>query len=225
MSEQWPMLKAETLTDRVYDVVRNKILSGQMAPGEFVREQDISERLGVSRTPVREALARLASESFLERMPHKGFRLPEETVSELIELYPIITALEVLGTREALVRLDAEVIAELKLINARYEAAYQRRDIYAGIDLNHQFHHLLSERSGNQRLSQMLDELRAKVRSLEIWAFSDTRNWPKSIKQHESILEALTAGDTERALQILEQNRLSTFREFTKQKMATPPTE
>ena len=216
MPETWPLLKPETLTDQVYEILREKVISGKIPPGEFIREQDVSEKLGVSRTPVREALARLASERFLERIPHRGFRLPEETVDDLVEIYPIMTALEVLGTREALDHIDAEVLAELRWINAAYEKAFNENDIYAGIDTNHDFHSLLSARSGNKRLCRMLEDLRSRVRSLEIWAFSDIEHWQKSIQEHEEILRAIEKEQFEKALQILENNRLTTYREYSR---------
>lgn len=216
MPETWPVLKPETLTDQVYEILREKVISGKIPPGEFIREQDVSEKLGVSRTPVREALARLASERFLERIPHRGFRLPEETVDDLIEIYPIMTALEVLGTREAFEHLDEEAMEELRKINGAYEKAFNENDVYAGIDTNHEFHSQLSARSGNKRLHKMLGDLRSRVRSLEIWAFSDIEHWQKSIKEHEEILQAIEKKQYEKALDILQKNRLTTYQAFTK---------
>ena len=223
MSETWPILKPETLTDQVYEILRDKILTGKVKPGEFIREQDVSERLNVSRTPVREALARLASESFLERIPHRGFRLPEETVDDLIEIYPIMTALEILATREACELLDDRQLRSYARSTKQYEKAFEKNDVYGGIDANHEFHGKLTERSGNQRLCRMLDELRSKVRSLEIWAFSDIEHWQKSIEEHEEILRAIEKGEVDRALDTLEENRLSTYREFSKKAGSDEP--
>ena len=216
MAESWPLLKPETLTDQVYEILRGRVISGTISPGEFIREHDVSERLGVSRTPVREALARLASEGFLERIPHRGFRLPEETVDDLVEIYPIITALEVLGTREAFGSLDAKIIAELREVNDSYARAFKEKDVYAGIENNHAFHDKLSAWSGNKLLCRMLGDLRSRVRSLEIWAFSDIDHWQRSIEEHEEILQALEKGQLDEAMKILETNRLSTYREFIK---------
>jgi len=225
MPESWPLLKPETLTDQVYEILREKVISGKIPPGEFIREQDVSEKLGVSRTPVREALSRLASERFLERIPHRGFRLPEETVDDLIEIYPIMTALEVLGTREACDLLDGDAIAELRRINAAYEKAFNDKDVYAGIDNNHEFHSMLSARSGNKRLCRMLEDLRSRVRTLEIWAFSDIGHWQRSIEEHEEILQAIEARQFDKAIKILENNRLTTYREFTKMAESTEPAD
>lgn len=126
--ESWPSLTTATLTDQVYGVLRDRILAGQIAPGEFVREQEVSDAVGVSRTPVREALGRLASEGFLERIAHRGFRVPEESIADLLELYPILAALEVLAGSESFPRLDADDLVELREINGAYASAAQRGD-------------------------------------------------------------------------------------------------
>jgi len=195
MTEAWRLLKPETLTDKVYEILRERVISGKISPGEFIREHDVSEKLGVSRTPVRES----------------------ETVDDLIEIYPIMTALEVLGTTEAFDQLDATEIAELRKINDAYAKAFEAKDVYVGIDKNHEFHAKLSARSGNKRLCRMLEDLRSRVRSLEIWAFSDIEHWQKSIDQHEEILKAVEARRLDKAIEILNNNRLGTYREFTSQ--------
>ena len=76
--DTWPHISTTTLADQVYAVLRDRIVGGEIRPGEFIREQEVSQGLGVSRTPVREALGRLASEGFAERIPHRGFRIPAD---------------------------------------------------------------------------------------------------------------------------------------------------
>ncbi|HJO04672.1 MAG TPA: GntR family transcriptional regulator [Acidobacteriota bacterium] len=107
IKEAWPTLATATLTDQVYTVLRDRILAGDVSPGEFIREQEVSDAAGVSRTPVRDALGRLASEGFLERIAHRGFRVPEESITDLLELYPILGTLEVLAGGESFPRLEA----------------------------------------------------------------------------------------------------------------------
>ena len=214
MNEAWPLLRTATLTDQVYQVLRDRVLGASLKPGEFIREQDVSERLRVSRTPVREALGRLASEGFLERIPHRGFRVPEESAADLVEFYPIICALEELAARESFPQLDAQALDELRLVNQSYRKAFVNEDISAGIAVNHSFHHLLSAGSRNQRLLTMLDELRSKVKSLEIWAFSHINEWTESIEQHGQILDAIEAGEFDHAVEVLNRNRSTTYHEY-----------
>ena len=164
---------------------------------------------------MREALGRLASEGFLERIAHRGFRVPEESITDLLELYPILGTLEVLAGEESFPRLNAAEIAELHEINDDYAAAAKRGDHSAGIDLNNRFHHLLSSRSRNARLKAMLDDLRGTVHRLETWTFTtDRRDWTRSIAEHAEILEAIEAGDYETAAQTVRRNRLMTYRRF-----------
>ena len=136
MKEAWPLLSSTTLTDQVYGVLRDRILSGGWEEGRFIREQDISDKLGVSRTPVREALGRLASEGFLERIPHRGFRLPAQSATDLLDLYPILASLEVLAARQSFLQISEAELEELRAVNRAYHAAYERADIRQGIELS-----------------------------------------------------------------------------------------
>ncbi len=214
MADSWERLTSTTLTDKVYQALRDRILAGKVASGEFIREQEVSEGLGVSRTPVRESLGRLASEGFLERIPHRGFRVPKESIAELVEHYPIIGALELLAARLSFRRLDQDTLARIRAVNRDYEAAKRRNDIGAGIELNNQFHHQLSEKCGNRRLCELLDELRMQVKRLEVWAFSDNNEWDASIAEHDEILQAIESKDYDRGLEVLEKNRLTTYHDF-----------
>ncbi len=210
----WPRLSSTTLTDQVYGVLRDRILPGDWDVGRFIREQEISDNLGVSRTPVRAALGQLASEGFLERIPHRGFRLPRQSATDLLDLYPILASLEVLAAQQSFPQISEEELAELRAVNRAYHAAYERADIREGIELNNRFHHLLSEGSHNERLCEMLDELRAEVTRLEVWAFSNMPQWDVSVREHEKILDAVEAGDYDLALATTEENRLMTYTDF-----------
>ena len=207
----WPRIPATTLADQVYRAVRARILDGEMQPGQFIREKDLNEAMGVSRTPVREALGRLASEGFLERIPHRGFRVPEEPVADLLELYPVVGALELLAGRLALPRLTSADLAQLKSINRQLQEAEGERDVSKRIELNNQFHHIFCERSGNKRLCDLLDDLRTQLTRLELWYYSDGGHTQRSISEHEEIIRAIERDDFETALGKLETNMSLTY--------------
>lgn len=208
---EWPRIATTTLSDRVYHAVRTRIIEGQLAPGEFIRELDLTAAMGVSRSPVREALGRLASEAFLERIPHRGFRVPEEPVGDLLDLYPIVSALDLLAGRLALPRLTVADLERLRSINERLRAARGREDVRLLIELNNEFHHVFGERSGNQRLSDMLDDLRSQLTRLELWYYSDSEQTQRSVQQHDDIIRAIEKGDHDRALALLERNMSLTY--------------
>ncbi len=216
----WPKVLQITLADQAYNAIRSRILNGDMALGEFVREQDVSAALGVSRTPVREALGRLSSEGFLERIPHRGFRVPKEPLSALLELYPIVAVLELLAGRLALPRLSAADICELKEINGRLADSRDEGDVRRLIDLNNQFHHFICARSGSTRLSELLDDLRSQVSRLELWYYSQPNRTEESVEHHGELIRAIEAGDHEHALQVLESNMALTYRRFEEEHAA-----
>lgn len=212
MSGSWPKIDPETLADRVYHKVRGHILEARLRPGEFIREQEISKAMGVSRTPVREALGRLASEGFLERIPRRGFCLPDESPRDLLELYPIVASLEALAGRLAFPRLDEKDILRLKELNRGLEEAKESNDAEMLNELNSEFHRFLWVKSENSKLCSLLDELRARIRRLELWYYSDRYHAEKSISEHAEIIRAIEDGNHERALKILEGNMSLTLR-------------
>jgi DNA-binding GntR family transcriptional regulator len=208
---RWPLPEARTLSEQVYRAVRAKIMDGALAPGAFLREKDL-ESMRVSRTPIREALGRLASEGFLERLPHRGFRVPEESLGNLLELYPIVASLELLAGRLALERFTAADIAELKEVNRRLGEAQDRGDVRAMLAQNERFHRIVSERGGNRRLALLLDDLRSQLTRLELWYYSGRDRTQRSIREHEEIIAAIEHGDRARALSLLERNMSLTYR-------------
>jgi DNA-binding GntR family transcriptional regulator len=214
VSMTWPLPATRTLSDQVYHAVRSRIMAGALAPGTFLREKDL-ETMGVSRTPIREALGRLASEGFLERLPHRGFRVPEESLTNLLELYPIVASLELLAGRLAFDRFTAEDVSRLREINARLAEARDRGDVRAMLDLNTAFHRLITERGGNRRLALLLDDLRSQLTRLELWYYSGPERTQRSIQQHEEIIAAVERGDRSRALELLERNMSLTYRSLT----------
>jgi DNA-binding GntR family transcriptional regulator len=207
----WPLPEARTLSEQVYRAVRARIMDGALAPGTFLREKDL-ESMGVSRTPIREALGRLASEGFLERLPHRGFRVPEESLRNLLELYPIVASLELLAGRLALERFSPADVTELKAVNGRLAEARDRGDVRAMLEQNTRFHRLISERGGNRRLAMLLDDLRSQLARLELWYYSHRDRTQRSIREHEEIIAAIELGDRPRALSLLERNMSLTYR-------------
>lgn len=216
----WAPAESRTLSEQVYRAVRGRIMEGALAPGSFLREKDL-ESMGVSRTPIREALGRLASEGFLERLPHRGFRVPEESLSNLLELYPIVASLELLAGRLALDQFTPADLAELKAVNGRLAEARDRGDVRAMLELNHAFHRLITERGGNRRLALLLDDLRSQLTRLELWYYSHRERTQRSIQEHEEIIAAIERGDRSRALQLLEQNMSLTYRSLVDEGAAT----
>jgi DNA-binding GntR family transcriptional regulator len=222
----WPVIgSGQTLAEKVYEVVRDRILANALAPRTYVREEELATAMGVSRTPVREALNRLATEAFLERLPHRGFRVAERSIEELEHAYTVMQALELLASELAFPQITPADLARLEEANAGFAAAIAANDVATAVDLNDRFHHMLAELSGNPVLTRMLDDLRLQVHRLEVLDFSSVLLEPNEsqgtegaisgdtwVNHHAGIIDALRLGDIKRALDIMRENRSFVFK-------------
>jgi DNA-binding GntR family transcriptional regulator len=202
----WPQISQATLADQAYALIRDRILDGDIAPGAFARELELSEAMGVSRTPIREALGRLASEGFLERIPHRGFRVPAESITRQLELYPIVSALDLLAGKLAFPLMTPADIEELRSINRQMSTAMRNGEVNRETELNSRFHQIVANKSGNQHLSELLDDLRSRLLRFELWFYSSQDHTEASIEEHTQVLDALESGKVAGALEIYERN-------------------
>lgn len=213
----WPVVPSHGVTEVVYEAIRDRILRGELGPGLVLRQEELSGAMGVSRTPVREALMRLVSDGYVERVHRRGFRVAGGAITDLIGLYPILAALEALACRASLPRIDPSRIRQLEQLNRGIRRAVDRGDAKEAITLNQQFHRQLVERCDNPRLVRLLEELSAEVMRLEIWSFSSEVDREDTIRDHETIIEALRHDDVSRALVTLERDRLSAYTAYRDQ--------
>jgi DNA-binding GntR family transcriptional regulator len=206
-----------TLGEAVYTAIRQRLMAGGQEPGTFIREAELATAMGISRTPIREALGRLVSEGLVERIPHRGFRIPERSVGDLFHLYPILQALEVLAAELAIPRLKPDDLAEWEEINQAFAEAIGQHDVLGAVELNDSFHKWLSDRSGNPQLQELLEDLRAHVRRIEVWDFtvgvrnsvdSEGQRW---VREHAAIIDAARGGELAKACRILRRNRSITY--------------
>jgi DNA-binding GntR family transcriptional regulator len=211
--------------------MRDRILANELTPLAYVREEELATAMQVSRTPIREALNRLASEGFLERMPHRGFRVARRSIEELSHVFVVLQALELVACELAFPNITAADLARLEEANAGFAAAIAANDVSTAVDLNDRFHHIFAEQSGNPVLSRLLDDLRQQVHRLEVLDFSavllESGNEDQAtisrdtwVKQHAEFIEALRAGDQRRAMEIMRANRSFVFQKKVDQARA-----
>ncbi|HVH14012.1 MAG TPA: GntR family transcriptional regulator, partial [Longimicrobium sp.] len=158
--------------------------------------------LGVSRTPIREALLRLEREGFLEADVGRGFFVKPLSVREVREAYPVLWTLEVLALRTA-APLTAARRAELDRINAELEA---EQDPERRIDLDGDWHRTLLETCGNDYLMGLVSTVKAVIRRYEYAYMQNAGYIPVSTRTHEQIAELVSAGRVEEAVPLLENN-------------------
>ncbi|HSU13881.1 GntR family transcriptional regulator [Longimicrobium sp.] len=191
------------LREQVHRAVVGRILREELAPGSRISDSVMAAELGVSRTPVREALLRLEREGFLEVDMGRGFFVKPLSATEMREVYPILWTLEVLALR-SLPPVPAPVVAELDRINA--EMAEVGDDPERRIDLDTAWHRTLLEGCGNQRLVEMIASVKAVVRRYEYAYMQNSGFIPVSTRTHDDIARAVERGDLESAAPLLESN-------------------
>jgi DNA-binding GntR family transcriptional regulator len=152
--------------DEAYEKLRGWIVQGTLRPEEVLRDQEIAHSLGVSRTPVREALRRLEDEGLVETALNRWTRVAPLDVRKSIEIYSIIEALEVLALESA--QLTPQHLSDMSLANEAMRKAIQRKDATAALRADEIFHGVWIGHSGNGELWLLLGHLKAKVRRVEL---------------------------------------------------------
>lgn len=195
-------LTSDSLASRAYDRVEAAIVKGELEPGARISEADLARRFGISRGPLREAIARLEGKKLVRRTPNLGARVVALRPEDLIELYYVREALEGMACRLACERLKRQSIDEIEQILGRHaaDAAVQSGVSYVQKKGDQDFHFRIARLSGNETLISLLcDDLYALLRLYRI-RFSSMPGRPlKALEEHQAILAALKEGNPDRA--------------------------
>jgi len=184
-----------TLRDVVFKSIRDAILSGSLKSGERLMEKDLAERLGVSRTPIREALRKLEIEGFIEMIPRKGAVVKEVTGKEIGDVLEIRAALEALAAKIACSKMDS--CDKDKLVEKKEEfvlaAKENNVDEMAAKDV--EFHELIYSATDNEKLIQIINNLREQIYRYRVIYLYDKNYIQNIIEEHEEITKAIIDGD------------------------------
>ena len=199
-------IERQAVREKVYMKLRDWIVHGMLKPNEQVRDIELAVRLGVSRTPVREALQRLEDEGLVRMAPNRWTRVSPIDVEDARRLYPIICALECIAVRASGTRLTAGDLQEMAEANDRVVSALKKGDPGEASAADCDFHFVPVRRSENPELIKILQELKVKVRRLEVAYFDRGAVAQRSVVEHKHILGALKKRDTEDAARRIEAN-------------------
>jgi DNA-binding GntR family transcriptional regulator len=196
------------LREHVYELLQQAIVSGELPPGQRIRDLDLAAQLGVSRTPVREALQRLEDEGLVETLPGSLTRVVPLDTQAARETFPVVATLHALATRLAVGHLTEQDFVSLRQANDRLVAALEANDVMGAIQADDSFHHALVRASGNNEIQHVLDRLMPKVRRLECAQFGSLAGHT-SVLHHQAIIAACEQRLTAMASTLTEQNWLS----------------
>ncbi|MDA8277255.1 MAG: GntR family transcriptional regulator [Actinomycetota bacterium] len=187
---------ASLTTDVAYQAIRGKILSGEIKGGEWLREAELAVQLGVSRTPVREALGRLVADGLAFHEPNRGVRVGEWTIGDFNEIYDLRLLLESYGASMAATNPETDVVLLRKLADEMTNIAESDSPQYAHLtDLNNTFHHAILTFSGNSKLATILASI-VQVPLVRLTFARYTRaELLRSMNHHREMVDAFEARD------------------------------
>jgi DNA-binding GntR family transcriptional regulator len=198
-----PELSARLLHEDATERLRDMIVHGELAPGAKLNERVLCERLGVSRTPLREALKTLASEGLVALLPNRGAAVTPLTLETVREVFEVMGALEALAGDLACRHVTDAQLAEIRALHFQMLAAHARGDLAGYFRHNQAIHFAIVAASGNATLAATYRHLNANVRRARYMANLSRARWEKAVREHEDMLAALAARDGPRLQRLL----------------------
>jgi DNA-binding GntR family transcriptional regulator len=189
----------QTLREKILETIRDAILKGSLKPGERVSEPDLAERFGISRTPIREAFRQLESEGYLVVVPRKGAVVASLSERDIEEFYAIKIILEGFAARMAADKLTEKEIERLESINERLHKIAKEGDVKTFFRVHNEFHEVFIKAAGNDKLSEMINQLVMKFKRLRLASLSQPGRMVVSIEDHQDMIQAFRDHDGNRA--------------------------
>ena len=190
------------LRDVVFHTLRRGIMQGDLKPGERLMEIKLANRLGVSRTPIREAIRMLELEGLVVMIPRKGAQVAEITEKDLKDVLEVRMGLEELAVKFACQRITEEQLDNLYHASRKFEEAVKREDLTELAQADVDFHDLIYKATGNERLVQLLNNIREQMYRYRVEYLKDEDIRGSLVQEHDTLLEKLSQRDLEGAKQV-----------------------
>ncbi len=197
------MLKKINLSDQAYDELVNRIVSGAFPAGELLQEEKLSVEFGISRTPVREALQRLAAEGLVEQLPRRGYRVSLPDDAALDELFECRVGLELMALKLALPEIPETEIAALK---KKLQTASGKKDPVLSLEADNEMHTLIMESGGNRYLASLIRQFMRKTAPFR--SYRNQEEPEKGNRERIRILEAIEERSFQKASRLLKEHIL-----------------
>jgi DNA-binding GntR family transcriptional regulator len=202
-------LPAQRLGDRVYQHLIEAIATNRLLQGAKIQEDVLAEQMGVSKTPVREALRRLEAEGFISVDPHRTPEVRRLEPKDIEELYSVREFLERLAVRTIAATRPAPILADMEAVQVAAEARLanlEAVDVEESVSYNRRFHGLIFQGAANRRLRRLYQLIDVDVRRLSFQSIRVSGRRRDAVVQHRAILEAIKAGDADRAETLMTQH-------------------
>ena len=191
------------LRDVVFNTLRQAILRGELKPGERLMEIQLANKLGVSRTPIREAIRKLELEGLVLMIPKKGAEVAEITEKNLRDVLEVRKALEELAVKLACDRMTDEQMDKLKKAAKEFEEVLKTEDVTQAAETDVKFHDVIFMATDNQRLIQLLNNFREQMYRYRVEYLKNPEVFGQLLKEHEEIICHIRKGEKEKAVKIV----------------------
>nr|WP_198598303.1 GntR family transcriptional regulator [Mangrovicella endophytica] len=192
-----------SLHDLIVDRLRDMIIEGELAPGTRLHEVQLGERLGISRTPLREAIKYLASDGLVDLVPGRGASVKRLSRKDVRDMLAVIQRLEELGGELACVNASDEGIARVRVMHDEMLSCYRSKNRLEYYKLNQAIHSAMMELADNETLRAMHGRLQMRLKRIRFIGHEGPERWAAAVAEHEEMMAALEARDSPRLSAIL----------------------
>lgn len=187
------------MSDAAYERLRDAIVRGELAPGEKIRDSDLAEMLGLSRTPVREALTRLADSGLVESKPGVYTRVATLNHDDVAANLAVLRALDSLAMQAAVPRLTKRDFQSMREANKKFAKAVKSQDVPGALAADDAFHHVIIEAAGNPVIARIIEQLHPQLHRILYRKFSGLFGGEETIDHHEALVSVCEQGDAQAA--------------------------
>lgn len=210
-------MSKKDLSTTVFNEIRDKILNFEILPGVKVPDKDISEEMGISRTPVREALFRLAENGLIHAKPNRGFTVRTYTAKEVEDLYNMREALEGLAVKLTIRNINESKIKSFYDLMERYKNVLNTNDVLTFNKLDQEFHDLIAKHSENEFLKQNLRSMHDKIWLIRRYLYFLPGTFQEAYEEHSNIIECVEKRNTNKAKAAMSQHILRAMKDIIRQ--------
>ncbi len=199
------------LSEQIANRLRDMIIQNQLSPGDRIREREICKKLDVSRTPLREALQKLASEGLIELVPNRGAVITAPSAEEIADMLQVLGVLEAFAGERACNSITQEEINEIKALQYEMLAAFSRGDRLKYFKLNQRIHLSIVKASRSATLLSLHSRLNARLYRIRYQSNLKNEKWGSAVEEHDNILSALEKRDSTTLSYLLRQHLKNTW--------------
>jgi DNA-binding GntR family transcriptional regulator len=210
-SDSTQKIKRTSVREEAYIILRDWIVQGILTPGRQLRDKELAEQLGVSRTPIREALLRLEDEGFVETKPSRSTIVSPIRFDGVLNVYSIVWTLEKLAMKQAFENFEDKHLMKMEAINHEVKKAIDEGNQIVAVQKDNDFHSIYINLTTNDELKRILSGLKQKLIRIELYYFDQVSDVHHSIDEHNQIIQALRQKNLTKVLEVIENNWKESF--------------